>query len=440
MVTLKIHMIRSFPPSLLNRGENNEPKTIEFGNTLRSFISSQCINSSIRKDFNSTGIRTRTPDQLFIPYFLKYGEDQAKKIAFGCIKYLTGKLGEKWIDKETSKLSSLIYINQENVIKLAPILESIAKNKSLCEKLILLSNKKNKLKANKPKSGDDDVDDENETTGDENENENENETTANKKKSKPKNQKKSEKTSESEIVFENDENALLDHIFTLVTGVPSADMLFFGRMVAQDPMLNIDGCLYTSHILGTHPITLCDEFFTAIDDLSPKGGAAMMDTNKITSSCYYQNHVLDLDSLKEKTRGIEDFDLKQIVEKLLHSIITSNPVAKQHSMYAKTYPSLIFIEKSNENIGNKSNAFEKQIVPDDNGGYEVSSIISLIERWNYEALISDLNDDPSLQLFVWGANSNVESILDQLVDERFKDKMQFIKSKKEFCQLITSNL
>ena len=45
----------------------------------------------------------------------------------------------------------------------------------------------------------------------------------------------------------------------------------FGRMVAEDPVLNEDASSQVAHAISTHAVQTEFDFFTAIDDLAPEG-------------------------------------------------------------------------------------------------------------------------------------------------------------------------
>ena len=63
MSNVGISILRSVPPSNMNRGENGAPKMTVFGGITRSRNSPQAKRYAIREDFLKDGIRTRE----FIP-------------------------------------------------------------------------------------------------------------------------------------------------------------------------------------------------------------------------------------------------------------------------------------------------------------------------------------------------------------------------------------
>ncbi len=51
---IELHLLQNFPPSCLNRDDTGQPKDCDFGGYRRARISSQCLKSSIRKDFRES--------------------------------------------------------------------------------------------------------------------------------------------------------------------------------------------------------------------------------------------------------------------------------------------------------------------------------------------------------------------------------------------------
>ncbi|HPF29185.1 MAG TPA: type I-E CRISPR-associated protein Cas7/Cse4/CasC, partial [Lachnospiraceae bacterium] len=70
----------------------------------------------------------------------------------------------------------------------------------------------------------------------------------------------------------------------------SIDIALFGRMVADAPELNVDASSQVAHSISTHEIATEFDFFTAVDDLTPKdqAGAGMLGTVEYNSSTLYR--------------------------------------------------------------------------------------------------------------------------------------------------------
>ena len=79
----------------------------------------------------------------------------------------------------------------------------------------------------------------------------------------------------------------------------AGDIAVFGRMVASDHSLTLEGAGMFSHALSTHRAENEIDFFSAVDDLQKAGeaGAGMTGTLEFTSASYYRYVGLNLDLL-----------------------------------------------------------------------------------------------------------------------------------------------
>ena len=81
----------------------------------------------------------------------------------------------------------------------------------------------------------------------------------------------------------------------------AADIAIFGRMVASDHSLTLEGAGMFSHALSTHKAENDIDFFSAVDDLqkAEEAGAGMTGTLEFTSATYYRYVGLNLDLLAD---------------------------------------------------------------------------------------------------------------------------------------------
>ena len=86
----------------------------------------------------------------------------------------------------------------------------------------------------------------------------------------------------------------------------AADIAIFGRMVATDHSLTVEGAAVFSHGLSTHRADNDIDFYTAVDDRQredptveeeERAGSGMMGTLEFTSAVYYRYAGLNLDLL-----------------------------------------------------------------------------------------------------------------------------------------------
>ena len=159
---------------------------------------------------------------------------------------------------------------------------------------------------------------------------------------------------------------------TLGTVTDWADIAIFGRMVANDHSLTLEGAGLFSHALSTHRVSNEIDFFTAVDDRpTPEGedesaGAGHMGTLEFNSACYYRYVGLNLTLLADEDHlgggDLTTDQRKAVVEAFLHAAIEAVPVARHNSMFANTLPQYILgLHRSSGQPLSLANAFEKPV-------------------------------------------------------------------------------
>lgn len=147
----------------------------------------------------------------------------------------------------------------------------------------------------------------------------------------------------------------------------AADIALFGRMVANDPNLNIDGAAMFSHALSTHRTDNEIDFFSAVDDRkrdAEDAGAGMIGTLEFNSATYYRYLAINLDLLEKPTHlgGLTPGERREILKTFLRAAMIAVPGARKNSMNAGTLPHQVLgIRKSAGQPLQLINAFEKPI-------------------------------------------------------------------------------
>ena len=79
----------------------------------------------------------------------------------------------------------------------------------------------------------------------------------------------------------------------------SLDLALFGRMVADNPELNVDASAQVAHAISTHEIVPEFDYYTALDDLQSEdsAGAAMLGTIEFNSATLYRYANVNLNEL-----------------------------------------------------------------------------------------------------------------------------------------------
>lgn len=163
----------------------------------------------------------------------------------------------------------------------------------------------------------------------------------------------------------------------------AADIAIFGRMVASDHSLTLEGAGLFSHALSTHKADNDIDFFAAVDDLqrAEEAGAGMTGTLEFTSATYYRYIGLNLDLLVDANHlgALSAANRKQVVETFLRAVILSVPGARKNSMNAHTLPCYVLgLLKDNGQPLQLINAFEEPVAS--KKGLAAASIEALIEH------------------------------------------------------------
>ncbi|MFA6108507.1 MAG: type I-E CRISPR-associated protein Cas7/Cse4/CasC [Candidatus Latescibacterota bacterium] len=153
-----------------------------------------------------------------------------------------------------------------------------------------------------------------------------------------------------------------------------ADIAIFGRMVANDHTLTLEGAGMFSHALSTHRVSNEIDFFTAVDDLpdeegdSDSAGAAHMGTLEFNSACYYRYVGLNLTLLgdEEHLGDLPAEDRRTAVDTFLRAAVEAVPGARHNSMFANTLPQHILgLYRSSGQPLSLANAFEEPVWSND---------------------------------------------------------------------------
>ena len=163
------------------------------------------------------------------------------------------------------------------------------------------------------------------------------------------------------------------------------DIALFGRMLADDPTLNMDAACQVAHAISTHRVNMETDYFTAVDDLLPKGdaGAGMMGITSFNSATFYRYAAIDWEQLVQNLDDDAGLACKTVMGFLLASV-KAIPTGKQNSFAAQTPPGFVLVVvRKDGQAWSLANAFEKPVTaPRSDGGYLVSSIDALVRHWS----------------------------------------------------------
>ena len=207
---IELHIIQNFAPSNLNRDDSNSPKDCIFGGVRRARISSQCIKRSVR---------------LHPAFAEETGVEPASRTRF-LASAISKRLQELGKPQEEADLAASNFIgillggtDQKNPLQSKVLFYVSLEEKEQLTNLIL----ENWEAALAALAGE-----------------------------------------KQKSVLEK---AAKDYKKAFQKRTSAPDIAMFGRMLAEDPNLNMDAACQVAHAISTHRVTMEMDFFTAVDDL-----------------------------------------------------------------------------------------------------------------------------------------------------------------------------
>ena len=158
---------------------------------------------------------------------------------------------------------------------------------------------------------------------------------------------------------------------------PSADMVLFGRMVAQKASLNYDAAAQVAHSISTHAVQNEYDYFTAVDDCQAEdnAGAGHLGTVEYNSSTLYRYATVNVMELAVQL-GAEQ--AAETVRAFGEAFLFSMPTGKQNSFANRTLPDAVYVTIREDQPVNLCGAFERA-VPRSTQGYAEPSKAALAQ-------------------------------------------------------------
>ena len=148
----------------------------------------------------------------------------------------------------------------------------------------------------------------------------------------------------------------------MLDGGKAVDVALFGRMLADRADLNVDAAAQVAHAISTHKVDREFDFYTAVDDLSPKEetGAGMMGDVEFYSATLYRYANVNLEKLVENLQGDSELALRGI-RAFLQSFVDTLPSGKQNTFAAHNPPDFVVVTVREGGPRNLANAFAKPV-------------------------------------------------------------------------------
>ena len=158
---------------------------------------------------------------------------------------------------------------------------------------------------------------------------------------------------------------------------PSADMVLFGRMVAQKASLNYDAAAQVAHSISTHAVQNEYDYFTAVDDCQAEdnAGAGHLGTVEYNSSTLYRYATVNVMELAGRLGAAQ---AAETVRAFGEAFLFSMPTGKQNTFANRTLPDAVYVTLREDQPVNLCGAFERA-VPRSAQGYAAPSKAALVQ-------------------------------------------------------------
>ena len=368
---IELHLIQNFAPSNLNRDDTGNPKDTDFGGVRRARISSQAIKRAMREE-NIFAETTQVPSGERSKWMTRpiieglVAGGQKEEDAKKVAIAFVSDYAAKSDKKDPERSSVLIYFSKEEV-------DAAVSG--------LLENWDEALKA------------------------------------------ADAKTPKSLKAVVND----LEKATKTRTSAP--DIALFGRMLAENPALNIDAACQVAHAISTHRVNMDIDFFTAVDDLQSEEetGSSHMGVTAFNSACFYRYARIDFKLLLKNLDGNKELALKTI-KGFLRSALRAIPSGKQNSFAAQNPPSFALAVTRKDGMSwSLANAFEKPVRTAFEGGFVKNSIEAADTYWGKLSKIYgdegiatytlNLEDDVTLSALEGSEKDTEKDWLDSILSE-----------------------
>lgn len=207
----------------------------------------------------------------------------------------------------------------------------------------------------------------------------------------------------------------------------AADLSLFGRMVANDHSLTIEGAAMFSHPISTHKVDNELDFFAAVDDWQKTGdsGAAITGTLEFNASIYYRFAALNLDMLvdEDHLQCLTPEERKEVVAAFIQATLeavpgmTSSNSGRKNSMNGYTRPAYVLgVVREKGHPVQLVNAFEKPIWTPPG-------------KSMMDASIKALKEEEELQNTIWKLNKHdlIRAVIPEKdVDEFIKEMINYV--------------
>lgn len=197
----------------------------------------------------------------------------------------------------------------------------------------------------------------------------------------------------------------------------AADIALFGRMVANDATLNVEGAAMFSHAISTHKASNDIDFYSSVDDRkvdAEDAGAGMIGTLEFTSATFYRYAAVNLDLFADGKHlgALTPEERRTILKTFIKATLMAVPGARKNSMNAATLPfAVLGIRKDKGQPVQLVNAFENPVKADGKGFDQASREAMQAE---HEKLKDTWGIETTKEL--WMPEMNLTAFLEELTN------------------------
>ena len=192
----------------------------------------------------------------------------------------------------------------------------------------------------------------------------------------------------------------------------AVDVAMFGRMLADSANKNIEAACQVAHAISVHPVTIEDDYFTAVDDLnigSEDAGAAHIGETGFAAGVFYSYICINKELLIENLNGDKEL-ASEAIAALVEAAVKVAPAGKQNSFGSRAYASYALAEQGDHQPRSLSVAFLKP-VPKYAEDYAAEAVKALEhQRHNFDKVYGPCADDHCV-LNVTTAEGSLQELL-----------------------------
>ncbi|MEU3020279.1 type I-E CRISPR-associated protein Cas7/Cse4/CasC [Nocardiopsis sp. NPDC007018] len=158
----------------------------------------------------------------------------------------------------------------------------------------------------------------------------------------------------------------------------NATVNLFGRMLAEIPSTEVDGAVQFAHSFTTHGTSVQADFFTAVDDVPKQDdhGSGHMNVGQFSTGTFYRYANIDLAGLLRNLDG-DTVAARELVSEFLRAFLDTVPSGKQNATAAMTLPDLAHVAVRSDRPVSYAPAFEASVRGAE--GYAPASVSRLSE-------------------------------------------------------------